>query len=83
MSSYLLEKKKKVALDLICFFKVTNLTSTLPMGNTQEKSDMLPDKANSSKNVLEHNSDIKPEQHTLALKFLLFLLSAVAGKEIS
>lgn len=83
MSSYLLEKKKKVALDLIYFFKVTNLTSTSQIRNTQEKSDMLPEKANSSKNMLKHNSDIEPEQPIVALKFLLLLLSAVAWKEIS
>lgn len=53
------------------------------MRNTQEKSDMLPEKANSSKNMLKRNSDIEPEQATLALKFLLLLLSAVAWKEIS
>lgn len=75
--------EKKIALDLIYFFKVANLASTLQMRNTQEKSDMLPEKANSSKNVLKRNSDIEPEQATLALKFLLLLLSAVAWKEIS
>lgn len=44
---------------------------------------MLPEKVNSSKNMLKHNSDIEPEQPIVALKFLLLLLSAVAWKEIS
>lgn len=71
---------KKIALILLFFFKVSDLTSTLPMGNTLERSDMLPEEENSTSSRLKNNSSIEPEQPTLALK--MFLVSAVVWKEI-
>lgn len=49
------------------------------MGNTLEKSDMLPEKENSSSSRLKNNSSIKPEQQPRAMKLLF---SAVVWKEI-